>query len=261
MSTNQRIREIEALAMSYRRRWAALPAAALILMLAAGCAANTTSSSVADRGSPTVSQSGSGQGGTASGSAPSATPSSEQPGSPVPVPTITATGTPRAGGSDCANWPSGVPQRTLSVAFVPVEVLRCNLGSTTIPGKGVYLSATLQRATKNLGILVAALRNPSGHMRPGTICPALAMIPPQLVLVAGNGAMISPRIPVTGCGLTQNGVLSALNQLPWQTVSVRLLSKLPDVNFSVTAPATPSASAAVGTSGKENGIPQTAANS
>jgi hypothetical protein len=127
----------------------------------------------------------------------------------------------------------------------------------------VYASATLERATKDLGILVEALRRPSGHMMPGTMCPMLAMIPPQLVLIAGNGAMISPRFPVDDCGMIQSGVLLALAKMPWQVVSVRLLSKLPDV--SVTAPATPNPSGAVpggsSGSGSEKGIPQVAANS
>jgi hypothetical protein len=127
----------------------------------------------------------------------------------------------------------------------------------------VYVSATLERATKNLQILADALRRPSGHMLPGTICPALAMIPPQLVLIASNGAMISPRFPVNECGIIQQGVLSALNELQWQAVSVRLLYQLPKI--SVTAPTTPNASGPVadgtsGSGGTEKGIPQAGAN-
>ena len=245
--------------MSYRRVRAALPAVALTLvaMLAAGCAASTTAGAPA---APATSQSGSGQGGTSSSSAPGATPSA-QPGSPTPVPTITATGT-APGGSDCANWPSGVAQGQLPATFVPVQVLRCDVGTTTIPGKGVYVSGTLERATTDLGVLVAALRQPSGHMVPGTICPALAIALPQLVLIAGNGAMLTPRIPVNECGIVQQGVLTALRELPWQTVSVRLISRLPDVGVPATVPATPSASpASGGNAGQANGIPQTNANS
>jgi hypothetical protein len=261
MSIKQRIREMEALTMSYRRMWAALPAVALmsVVMLAAGCAASTTA---AAPGASAVSQSGTSPGGTSGGSAPGAT-SSAQPGSPAPVPTITATGTQTPGGSDCANWPSSAPQGPLPATFVPVQVLRCQLGTTTVRGKGVYVSATLQRATKDLQVLVDALRRPSGHMLPGTICPALAMIPPQIVLIAGNGAMISPRFPVSECGIIQPGVLTALNELSWQAVSVRLLSQLPNVSVSGTAPAAPNPSGPLsgGTSGGENGIPQVGANS
>ncbi len=217
--------------MSYRRARAALAALALTsaAMLAAGCAASTT----AAPGAP-ASPSATAPAGSASGSATGAPPSGT-PGSPTA--TQAPSGTPAPAGTDCANWPAHAPQGALPVTFVPVEALRCVLGSTTVPGKGVYVSATLERATKDLATLVAALRHPSGHMLPGTICPAIAMLAPQLVLVAGNGAMIRPRFPVNDCGLIQREVLTALNELPWQTVSVRLLSRLPDVHFSATPPA------------------------
>jgi hypothetical protein len=232
--------------MSYRRVRAALPAVALMLvvMLAAGCAASTTAGASA---APAASH-------PASGST-----SSAQPGSPAPVPTITATGTPAPGESYCANWPSGVAQGPLPATFVPVQVLRCDAGTTTIPGKGVYVSGTLERATEGLAVLVNALRQPSGHMQPGMICPALELAVPQLVLIAGNGAMLSPRVPVNDCGIVQQEVLTALKELPWQTVSVRLISQLPDVGVTASVPATPSASPASG-GGHENGIPQANAN-
>jgi hypothetical protein len=166
---------------------------------------------------------------------------------------------PAPGKPDCANWPSNAPQGPLPLTFVPVEALRCVLGTTTVPGKGVYSSATLERATKDLGPLVDALRRPPGHMLPGTVCPMLAMLPPQLVLIAGNGAMIRPRFPVNGCNLIQPEVLLALSKMPWQVVSVRLLSKLPAV--SVTAAPNPSGAAFGGSSGSVKGVPQVAANS
>jgi len=197
--------------MSYRRICSALPAAALmsVVLLAAGCAASTTA---AAPGKPAASQSG-------------------QPASP---PTVQPSSVPTAPtGSDCANWPSA-PEGTLPVTFVPVEALRCVLGTTTVRGKGEYVTATLQRATKGLAGLVTALRRPSGHMLPGTICPALALPTPQLVLIAANGAMISPRFPVDDCGILQQQVLSVLDRLPWQTVSVRLLSQEPDISITAT---------------------------
>jgi hypothetical protein len=246
--------------MSYRRMWATLPGVAMmsVAMLAAGCAASTPA---AAPGAPAVSQSGTGYAGTARGTAPGATPST-QPGSPGPVPTVTATGTPAPGEPDCANWPTNAPQGVLPPTFVPVEVLRCQLGTTTVPGKGVYVSATLERATQGLQILVDALRRPSGHMLPGTICPALAMIPPQVVLIASNGAMIRPRFPVNECGIIQQGVLSALNELRWQAISVRLFSQLPNVSVPGTVHAAPNPSGPLsgGTSGGEKGIPQVGAN-
>jgi hypothetical protein len=238
--------------------WATLPAVAMmsVAILAAGCGASTPA---AAPGAPAVSQSGTGQAGTvASGSATGATPSA-QPGSPGPVPTVTATGTPAPGEPDCANWPTSAPQGVLPATFVPVEVLRCQVGTTTVPGKGVYASATLERATQDLQILVDALRRPSGHMAPGTICPALIMLPPQVVLIASNGAMIRPRFPVNNCGLIQQEAVSALNELRWQAVSVRLLSPLPSVGVTAPAP-NPTGPLSGGSSGTEKGIPQVGVN-
>jgi hypothetical protein len=76
--------------------------------------------------------------------------------------------------------------------------------------------------------------------------------------------MISPRFPVNNCGIIQQGVLAALTELPWQTVSVRLFSRLPDVGVSATAPAPnpsgPLSAGSSGTSAGEKGIPQAGAN-
>jgi hypothetical protein len=205
--------------------WATLLAALLasVTALAAGCAAGTASGG---QGAPAASQSGTGQGGNASGPAPGGS-GSGQPGSAGPVPTVTATGAPAPGEPKCANWPSGAPQGPLPASFVPVKALRCVLGTTTVQGKGVYASATLESAAQDLGSLADALRRPSERARPGGMaCPAIAMIAPQLVLIAADGSMISPRMPVDQCGIIQPGVLSALAALPWQTVSVRLLSPL-----------------------------------
>jgi hypothetical protein len=89
------------------------------------------------------------------------------------------------------------------------------------------------------------------------------MIPPQVVLIASNGAMISPRFPVNECGIIQPGVLSALNELRWQAVSVRLLSQLPNVSVPGTVHVAPNPSGPLsgGTSRGEKGIPQAGANS
>ena len=100
-------------------------------------------------------------------------------------------------------------------------------GAQTIPGKGLWLTATLQRADSGLDALVSALRQPPGTHQPGTACPALAMIPPQIVLISATGQELIPRLPVTGCGLIQSQVLAALAALPWQPVSVRLIAQIP----------------------------------
>jgi hypothetical protein len=126
----------------------------------------------------------------------------------------------------CTGWPAHVASGPLPASFQPVAVIRCVTGYQTISGKGEWLVATLQRADKNLAALISALHRPPGRMRPGTVCPALAMIPPQIVLISGNGSMISPKIPLNGCGEVQQQVIAALVSLPWKTVSVRLLSRV-----------------------------------
>jgi hypothetical protein len=119
-----------------------------------------------------------------------------------------------------------VARGPLPASFVPVAVIRCVTGYQTIPGKGQWLTATLERADKNLAPLAAALRRPPGRTTPGTICPDIAMLPPQFVLISGDGKMIMPRLPLSGCGLVQAQVLAALAALPWQRISVRLVSQV-----------------------------------
>jgi hypothetical protein len=52
-------------------------------------------------------------------------------------------------------------------------------------------------------------------------------MPPQVVLANAAGQALIPRIPVGNCGLPASAVLVALNALPWQPVSVRLIAKVP----------------------------------
>jgi hypothetical protein len=141
------------------------------------------------------------------------------------VPTVSG-GPVAPGGVACTGWPSGTGSVSLPTSFVPVSVERCVNGVTAIPGKGLWTTATLQRSTSDLSVLVNALRQPSATHKPGTICPALAMIPPQFVLINAAGEKLIPRIPVTGCGLPAAQVLSALDSLRWQQVSVRLITEI-----------------------------------
>ncbi len=145
------------------------------------------------------------------------------PAAPVPAP---SGGPVAAGGVSCTGWPTGVTSASLPVSFVPTSVERCVNEVQTIPGKGLWSTATLQRADSGLGGLVNALRQPSETHKPGTFCPAIAVIPPQVVLINARGQKLSPRLPVSGCGLVQSQVLAALNELHWQTLSVRLIAKI-----------------------------------
>jgi hypothetical protein len=149
----------------------------------------------------------------------------------TPVTPVVPSGPPGGGGTvssypSCTGWPARVASGPLPASFQPVAVIRCVTGYQTIPGKGEWLVATLQRADKDLAALISALHRTPGRMRPDMICTALAVIPPQIVLISGNGSMIIPEIPLDGCGAVQQQVIAALVALPWETVSVRLLSQV-----------------------------------
>jgi hypothetical protein len=136
----------------------------------------------------------------------------------------------------CAGWPASAPRVNLPASFVPVAAERCVNGAETIPGKGLWQVASLQRADSGLDALVSALHQPSGRHQPGTVCPALAIIPPQVVLIAATGQELIPRLPVTGCGLIQSHLLAALAALPWHVVSVRLIAPIPGASSTGTVP-------------------------
>jgi hypothetical protein len=122
-------------------------------------------------------------------------------------------------------WPSGTPAGSLPVSFVPVAVERCVLGAEPVPGRGLWSTATLERTDSDLATLINALRRPSETHTSGA-CPALAEIPPAVVLISATGQKLIPKLPVTGCGLIQSQVTLALGALHWTTLSVRLISQI-----------------------------------
>jgi len=190
-------------------RAALLAVAAAATVLAAGCAA--AGQPAAGHGSPTATKIA----------------RSPVPTSTSPVPTTTAGPPVTPGQPACAGWPANVVHvKTLPASFAPVAVIRCVQGYQMIPGKGEWQTATLERAVKNLAPLISALRTPSARPTPGTVCPAIAMVPPQVVLVDGTGNAVWPALPTTGCGLVQPRVLAALSALSWQRVSVRLVAQV-----------------------------------
>lgn len=139
----------------------------------------------------------------------------------------TVSGGQAAGEPYCAGWPTtNTATVTLPVSFVPVSVERCVHGVESIPGKGLWTTATLQRSDSDLTALINALRQPPAHRRKDTACPMIAVIPQQVVLIDASGEKLIPRLPVSGCGLVQSQVLAALNALRWKTVSVRLIAKI-----------------------------------
>jgi hypothetical protein len=196
------ITPIASIARARRRAWA-VPAALLVVgALAAGCGSAHVSGT---SGHPT---------------APAA-----PTGTATPVPTVTG-GSVVPGEAACVNWPSSAPTVTLPVSFVPVTVEQCVNGATTIPGKGLWSTATLERSDGSLTGLISALRATSAGRTPNTVCPELAVIPPPVVLISATGQKVIPRLPVTGCGVTQSKVLAALAALRWDPVSVRLIAPI-----------------------------------
>jgi hypothetical protein len=190
--------------------FAVVPLVAAVALVATGC--GTVSSS-------------SGATAPATSASATSTPASSSATTPAPAaPPPPAAGTPVPAGpatADCKGWPSNVPYETLPASFTPVAAIRCVSNYQTLPGKGEWLVATLQRADKGLTQLTNALRQPAGHLQPRTICPEYVMLPPRIVLVDAAGKMVRPRLPVNSCGNTSGQVMAALAALPWQTVSVR----------------------------------------
>ncbi len=169
---------------------------------------------------------GAGAPGSGTGAPGHATAPARPAASATPVPTVSG-GRVASDEPACAGWPADVTSAPLPASFVPVSVERCVNGAQTIPGKGLWTTATLQRSDSGLDGLVNALRRPTATRPPGTVCPAIAVLAPQVVLISANGQKLVPRIPTTSCGLTQMQVLAALDALRWQPVSVRLIAKVP----------------------------------
>jgi hypothetical protein len=218
-----------------RRARAAAGALLAAGALAAGCGTASVSGTSAGTGARVQASGSTAAGSTAGSTAPggsatsgptSAPTATAAPSSPAtPAPTVSG-GTVAAGQVACVGWPASAPTASLPVSFVPVKVERCVNGAETIPGKGLWKTATLERADGDLAALVSALRQPSTGHKPGTVCPALAEIPPAVVLISGTGQLLIPRLPASGCGITSSQVLLALETLHWQPVSVRLVSQI-----------------------------------
>lgn len=205
-----------------RRAWGAAAPLLAAGALAAGCGSVSGGA-------------GATSGGAAHASAP-ATPTA----SASPVPTVSG-GPIAAGGVACAGWPASVSNAPLPVSFVPVSAERCVNGVQAIPSKGVWTTATLQRSTGSLAGLVSALRQPAATRQPGTVCPAVAIATPQVVLVNAAGEKVIPRLPAGDCGTTASAVVTALNEISWQPVSVRLVAPVSGATAATSPTATPAA--------------------
>ncbi len=224
---------------SKRRRargtaWALLAAGAL----AAGCGTASSSAGTAGATPGSTGSAGSGTASRPSGGTPAS--ATGGPATPVPASTPVPTVSGKAvapGEVACTGWPSSAPTGSLPTSFVPVTVERCVSSAQTIPGKGLWATATLERADSGLTALVTALRQPSQTHHAGA-CPAIAMIPPAVVLTSASGQQLIPKLPVSGCGLVDSAVTLALSDLHWTPVSVTLVSPISGASGSAPAAST-----------------------
>jgi len=225
--------------------------------LAAGCGTVAANPGGPDQpaaagGTTSASSSASGSGsGSASGSAASS------PASPKPVPTVSGGTNILVGGSACAGWPANAAHGRLSALFTPVAVERCVSGYEQIPGKGEWMTATLEKSTDKLATLSAVLMAPTGR-QPAVFCPEFVIIPPQIVLFNSTGQALIPRLPVGACGGVDSQVLSTLAAMTWQPLTVRLVSKVSPVAVPKTFPGAsigPGPIKASPATGVENGAP------
>jgi hypothetical protein len=190
--------------------------------LAAGC--GTVAANPGGPDQPAAAGGATSASSSASGSASGSAPSSAPPAGAKPVPTVSGGANILLGGSACDGWPANAAHGKLSALFTPVAVERCVTGYQQIPGKGEWMTATLEKSTDKLATLTAVLMRPSGR-QPAVFCPEFVVIPPQIVLISSTGQALIPRLPVGACGSVDSQVLSTLAAMAWQPISVRLISK------------------------------------
>lgn len=187
---------------------AALAAAGLLMLGAAGCASSVPAGSAGSGGSAGNSGS-SGPGDTTTGpsiggpaSSPPPTGSLERAAAAAcPTNSVTPLTNPRA-----ETVPAGI-----QVAWV----LRCRV----IQGNGSS-ALVAERSTSDPTDLVRALRQPTVP-RQKVVCPMFAVYLPNFALVQPNGQLLVPRIPLNNCGMAQPEVAAALSQLTFVQISSR----------------------------------------
>src|SRR3984885_5740244 len=203
-------------------------------LLAAGALAAGCGTAAANPGGPDQPAAA---GGTtsASSSASGSAPGSAPPAGAKPVPTVSGGTNILVGGSACDGWPANAAHGKLSPVFTPVAVERCVSGYQQISVKCEWMTATLEKSTDKLATLTAVLMRPSGR-QPAVFCPEFVVIPPQILLINATGQELIPRLPVGACGSVDSEVLSTLAAMEWQTLSVRLVTKVSPVTAPQTFP-------------------------
>jgi hypothetical protein len=112
---------------------------------------------------------------------------------------------------------AALPERRIPARFMPVAVVLCSPAIVSVNHNGPNVPSTRQVATAKLRRLMAALRAPSARLNSHLACLDQAISVAWFVLVARDGQVIRPKIPVTGCGDPSPAVLTSLNALRWRT--------------------------------------------
>ncbi|HEX8094265.1 hypothetical protein [Jatrophihabitans sp.] len=97
-------------------------------------------------------------------------------------------------------------------------VLRCRVAPQ--PDGSRFLLT--ERSTSDPTALLAALRS-SDEPRSSGACPMIRVVVPYFALVQRDGRVVVPKIPLTGCGMPQTGVLQALNQMSFEVIGRKRL--------------------------------------
>jgi hypothetical protein len=111
--------------------------------------------------------------------------------------------------------------RPLPPDFRPVAVVRCYQKARGINGRGLWRFEVKQRADHGLAKFIAALRRPSVATPAEAVCPLVLYLQPSFVLIDRHGRVIRPALPAMECGQPFPAAITALEHLPWVTVSVR----------------------------------------
>jgi hypothetical protein len=103
-------------------------------------------------------------------------------------------------------------------------VLRCVEQVQTLAGRGKWTVLLTQRADTPAEDLLAQLRQPADP--PAGICSAILVLRPYFALVDTAGNAVRPTIPTDGCGQPKQAVITALEALPFHTVSTTPLRQV-----------------------------------
>jgi hypothetical protein len=107
--------------------------------------------------------------------------------------------------------------------FETAWVLRCGDALRAVPGDGTWFFRVEERADTDAAALMTALRRPDEEAPAGTLCVDVAIGVPYFALIDASGTVLSPRVPLDGCGQPQRQVLDALKALPFhETDATRL---------------------------------------